>query len=396
MKTYDIFMKAANDDYHASLRYRALEPSTSQARFEGRRPLYPDLDLRLFTCRAVVDWVDIAIETREPTQAVAINRWINETIDRSCNVKARPNGAFSITFQEPNFRLVRRAIDVLKKRCGLQAEPTIVGLEVSVDFTPKCPGDVVLRRRLVGVLWRHLLPNRLLFERGVDMPRFTWGNAKGAITAGIHPRREKGPPIPHLLLANGGDCRPYADATIYFGAKDAPWSWRVMDKILDRQNPGKGLRMELPEHEKRVRVEVTLNSNQLGGIGIRRMDHLGRFNFCSLASDHFRFVAPTFVDPDAVTGCRRKVLLGGWERERITKFLNAGVVGLEAMDRQWEILRARNRPAILKDMAARGLRLERRRTGTGKTRTFVAFAELNKRIEVAFRKLTERTVAQLN
>jgi len=396
VKEHDISMIAANDDHHTSLRYRALEVSTCQARFEGRQPLYPVLDLRLFTCRAVVDWVDIGIETIEPTQGLWINRLIKQTIDISCRVTPHANNAFSIRFQEPNFRLVRRAIDVVKQRSGLAGDATIVGIEVSVDFTPKTPGNVALRRKLVGVLWRHLLPNRQMFERGVDMPRFTWGNEQGPVTAGIHPRRKNGPPIPHLLLANGDDYRPFADATVYFGEKDAPPSWRLMDKILDRQNPGNGSRLELPEHEKRVRVEVTLSSNQLGAFGVRRMDDLATFNFCSLASEHFRFVAPTFVDPDAVAGCRRKVLLGGWERERITKFLNTGVIGLEAMDRQWEILRAKNRPAIVKEMGKRGLRLERKRAGTGKTRTFVAFAELNKRIEVAFRKLTERTVAQLN
>ncbi|KUM25640.1 hypothetical protein AU467_25320 [Mesorhizobium loti] len=389
MKSYDVMMGAINDCGHTLLSYQPSKLSAKQKRFEGRHGLYPDLDFRLFTCRAVVDWIEVQIELQKPTQGIWINARLKRATGCNCYAKRKADTTFTVRFQQPDFTVVNRAIDFLEQRYGLATGAMIASLEVSVDFKPKHQGSELLRRQLVGVLWRHLSPHRNLFKEGRDMPRFVWGH-RAAFVAGIHPRRRNSDPIPELLLVNGEDIRPYADATVYFGARGAPSSWRVMDKILDQQNPRTGTKLELSATQRRVRVEVTLGSDQLEAIGVRWLDDLRTFNFCELAHDYFRFVVPTFVDSDQIVGMRRRLLLGAWEQERTAKFLNTGVVGLEAMDRHWETLRRRGRRELFKDMAKRGLQPKHQRTGS----TFMAFTDLNKRIDMALRKLTERIERQ--
>jgi hypothetical protein len=147
----------------------------------------------------------------------------------------------------------------------------------------------------------------------------------------------------------------------------------------------------LPEPERRVRIEVAFNSEELRNLGIVQVSDLHAFNFVRLQGKFFRFMKPTFVDLDLVSDARRRLVTGYLEKERHTKFYNAGVLGLNAMDEAIKRSRNRNRAQLRRVLQGRGKRLgPARRIGTGAVCTLVAFDKINAKVETALRHLGER------
>ena len=86
-----------------------------------------------------------------------------------------------------------------------------------------------------------------------------------------------------------------------------------------------------------------------------------------------------------------------WQEERRReKFLKTGMVGLRAMDEELERRRASHRPAMVKHLHMKKLKVKPEdRRGRGTARTYLAYEELNKVVEVALRNLREREEREL-
>lgn len=290
-------------------------------------------------------------------------------------------------FQEPDLAIVQEAIAAIRAEMGIVGEVEVDAMEVSVDFTPVRPDDAE-RMLLVAVLTRHFLPGRDTISSRDDWPRFTWGE-EAVQTKGMF-AKVKDRPDRLSFLYTDYDRTPHPDATVYFGAKGAVSSWRVMDKVIDRQNRSKRSWIDLSPDRRRVRIEVTLQDSELRKRNIVTLEDLKRFKFTTLQKSCFRFMLPTLADTSTMEAGRRKIVKETREGERRRRFMAAGVVGLAAMDDAWNSERQKQRPAMCAAFREWGKPLERKRVGIGPTQTLVAYKELNKRMEWALRKLTER------
>ena len=154
---------ATNQGNHPS-GYHEAAPAGPQARLRGSVALTPDIDLSAYTCRAVIDWVEVMF-----VRTVTQHRWVQECLqpvtgERHYVKMSRPGDGgescqFSVRFQEPRLEMVTKAAAAIHDRFGLTTDPLIVELEVSVDFKPKVQSADV-RLLMTGVLTRHLFPDR--------------------------------------------------------------------------------------------------------------------------------------------------------------------------------------------------------------------------------------------
>lgn len=372
-----------------TLSYAEVPVDNRQRRFRGRVALRPDIDLDAFTARAVIDWLEIRVKTLHATQAGWVVRHVKKATGKVCHAEPLDHGrTFRIRFQEPGLDIIRTAIDTIRNHMGIDGDVLINGIEVSLDFTPRTAGDDQQRRALLAVLTHHFMPNRdVLHGKVRDRPRFVWGKGKEA-TGFFFPRSEK----LHgkwLFMLNDGDRPACAGSTVYYGRQDGPSSWRIMDKVLDRQNPAAGTFKQLRDQDKRVRIEVTLKGTELEEIGLLTFDDFRSFRFGRLA-EYFRFWLPTVADTSNLPASPANSVRKHLRDERITKFLNTGVVGLHAMEAGWSKWRAERRAELRHEPAPNGKRLQPARIANGPMQRFVAYEELNKRVEMALRKLTER------
>lgn len=373
-----------------ALSYAEVPVGNRQRRFRDRVVLRPDIDLDAFTTRAVIDWLDIRVKTIHATQPGWVFRRVYEATGTRCFAKQLDHGhTFRIRFQEPGLDVVRTAIEAIGNHMGIDGDVLVDGIEVSLDFTPRLPGGDNLRRTLLAVLTHHFMPNRdVVHVRLRDRPRFVWGEGKEA-TGFFFPRSENRLHKKWLFMLNDGDRPACAGSTVYYGRQDGPSTWRIMDKVLDRQNRAAGTFKQLCDREKRVRIEVTLQGTALEEIGLLTFTDVESFNFGKLTR-YFRFLLPTFRDVDGLCPSAGNSVIRQVTQERITKFLNTGMVGLEAMEADWSKWRAERRAELRDKPAPNGKRLQPPRSGNGLMQNFLAYEELNKRVEMALRKLTER------
>jgi hypothetical protein len=386
-----IHLIAAKSPIAVSLDYRDEPVGLSQARLIGRRILMPAIDLDAYSCRAVIDVVSVTFDLARRTQFRHVQRAIVPLTGRRALVTPSspdPGGVsdvFTVILQEPTLKLLRACEARLKEQFGLVSEPVINELEVSVDFRPKTPSDAH-RGRLVAVLSRHLYPNRDVLKLNTTRPRFSWGSKRSQNSFTL-----KRSPIKlddgDMFVNPAGDVVPPIDATYYIGHRKVAALWRVMDKVIDRQNRDAGTWIDLPEKEKRARVEVRLDRLELKSLGMKTLAELSTLNFAQLQGLYFKFMLPTFISPTPTMDPADR----HWERERVTRFLNTGVVGLRAMDDQRELERQKHRKSLTAHLRAKGKHMPpSNRRGRGQSGTFVSYVLLNDRVSVALRKLTER------
>lgn len=371
-----------------SLEYVDEPVKLVQPRVVGRRTLKPAIDLGSYSCRAVLDWLDVSFELSRPTQFRYVQQIIKEVTSRNAFVKAASSGPggtdtiFNVRLQEPHLRQVCECARLLETKYGVKSEPYVSGLEVSVDFRPTVHSDYH-RARLVAVMSRHLWPNRDVITKAGDRPRFAWDRGGNYTRHTLNAYSDDADP----LLNTSGDLSPAFDATYYLGQRIGGTMWRVMDKVIDRQQVDLGLWRDLPDADKRARVEVRLDRLELKQLGITGLGNLLRFNLASLQGSYFQFMLPTFSSPGGLFSNHDR----HWEKHRQARFLAAGVVGLQAMDGERQRLQKASRPEMVRQLRARGVKVEpARRAGSGRNGTLMAYEELNDRVAMALRKLQER------
>lgn len=384
------------------LHYERSPIEKKQRRFEGRYALTPQVQLYEFECRAVIDWIKIRLVFARATQHQWIQQVVEPEVGRRCHIKpirataGQVSDVFDVTFQEPDLNQVKSICGLLDKKFGLQVPPGVAGIEVSVDFRSSFR-DARDRAKLFMALTRHFKPSRDILSNHGDWPRFTFGEDDGQ-TVGTIGRKTGRPDLDDAYFSSvEADRLPFVDACYYVGAKGADIWWRIMDKVIDRQNRGAGTFVSLDDIDKRVRIEVILDRSAIARLGVEHLTDLARLQFAQLQSKFFSFVLPTFADASRfhVGAVRAAKLMH--ERKREQKFLVTGVIGLAAMDGAW----AHRVKAIREDAKVHLRRSGRavkptRRVGRGSSGDYLAYEELNERVGVALRHLGERVAASLS
>jgi hypothetical protein len=121
--------------------YKAVAYAGTQARLVGREMLVPEIDLADWSCKAVVDWLDVEFTFGQRTQPQHIQKVLrkNYRADRETRVDAlnagpdRTSESFVIRFQEPNRRRFNKAMKALKEKFGIVAD-RITAIEVGKLF----------------------------------------------------------------------------------------------------------------------------------------------------------------------------------------------------------------------------------------------------------------------
>lgn len=363
---------------------------SSQARLVNRTVLTPQIDLGAYQCGSVVDWVDIQFELVRRTQHWKLNERIEKLTGRKEYPKALDTGAgmtatkYKLRFQEPDFRAVRKVLDDVESQYGFAAPAGVVAIEISIDFYPKMPSNED-RARMHGVLVRHFYPTTRILTGNRMWPRFMPGLIEK--TDYTVSRNESDDSLDIGARMTPGMDRPVLyDSTYYVGEKDhARASWRIQNKVLDKQNKATGTHVELPEDEKRIRIEVTLGPDGCREIGLIKFRDLETLSLTRLQKGFFQFMRPTFavVRPGGArpgsAAVKRKM-----EEYRRQRFLNAGVLGLQIREDAREELRALNLPTINNWHRWRGSRMPPKdRRGAGAYGTMLAYEELARVIERA-------------
>lgn len=387
-----ILLRAAKSpSWSIKLTYRSSALASSQARLRGRYALSPVLDLNDYSCRAVIDCVRITFSLGRPTQfrylqsaleTVAASRLF---VDPQLPDAGDVSSVFTVSFYDPNLDVLRACREVVKVKFGELEEPFVDLVEVSVDFRPLTHSDQS-RGLMVGVLTRHLYPDRNVLARASTSPRFSWGDRSSQNSRTLR-RSPLWGDDGDFFLNPAGDVEPPVDATYYLGHKTVGPLWRIMDKVVDRQNRAAGTWINLPDEHKRARVEVRLDRLELKRLGVTSMDALMRFNFAQLQGTYFKFMLPTFIANGVTMGPADQ----HWEQARMQRFLNAGVVGLRGMDERRRMQRDGHRKVLTSSLRAKGKNgPQRNRVGLGAAGTLVAYELLNRRVAMALEKLTER------
>ncbi|MGR9385184.1 hypothetical protein [Rhizobium leguminosarum] len=388
--------------YIGHLDYEMIELTNQQKRLRGRYALRPTIDIGRFKTRAVIDWLALGFLLERPTQFWWIQAEIAGLFGRAPFVgnvlgKERDSSVgFDVTFQEPDIATVLKAVAAIESRFGLGMEPIVRGVEISVDFRPVVP-SALDRAKMARVLMNHLLVEPDVISNLRDRPRTVWGRGKDKVTRLIYDSRHlTAEENKRFLIETDRDRAPFTDGTFELGAKEAGVRWRVMDKIIDRQNVQAGTFIALDEKSKRARIEVTLDRPEVADLGVMFLSDLKKLNFSKLQGRYFRFFLPTFSRQAELRPGARSALTAWRDRQRALKFSKTGSIGLKAMDEafaeQWTELKRQALP----DMHGRGLRLQRTaRVGIGSAGSFAAYEDLNERVLTALRNLGKRVAAGL-
>jgi hypothetical protein len=381
------------------LAYSRIDLPNGQKRLAGRYALLPIINLDRYKTSACIDWLTISVSLSRPTQFQWIQSEISALLGRKPfvdNTRGGKNDSskeFDVRFQEPDISTVLKAIDAIGLKFGLIAPPTLRNIEISIDFTPKTPGELE-RAKIARVLMNHLLVEEDVISNFRDRPRTVWGRDGRSVTRLIYDSKHLTPEEnKRFLIETERDRAPFMDATLEVGAKEANVRWRIMDKIVDRQNVDAGTFVTLQEAEKRARIEVTLDRPEVEGLGINLFSDLKDLNFTRLQGRYFRFFLPTFSGQAAYGPGSKSAIILWQDRQRALKFAKGGGLGLKAMDSTLAEQRLKIKRQAVQDMLSRGLRLPRySRTGGGLSGSFIAYEELNERVRTALRNLGRRVV----
>lgn len=382
------------------LRFTEAAAVSTQARFQGRRILIPEIALRNYRFKAVIDFVVVRIFTRS-TQVQWIQKELLTVLPRNSWIEPVKPGAgevsdvFEIRIQEPgSTALAVAAIEAVSRKRGERRAPQVREMEFSLDVYSRA-GEEDEREKMVGLLQRTYFAETARWQNDLEMPRTT------AATAGQSPPEvktryltaimgEKRNPSRAVRPEPDEFCSPFLDGTMYLGKKDTSGMIRIQNKIKDQQYPEKGTFEALAAHEARARVEVTLNFCDLELLGLRKLRDLADFSYSKLQKKYFQFMLPTFAGESPEKSSAINAIIALNEQNRANIFLKSGLLALLKRDEVWEDHKAMERPQLKKVSRIQGWTIARIRTGTGSRATMISYDLLNKQVATAFRHLGER------
>lgn len=386
------FAKSARDP--VSLGFTDCRHTGKQAAVRDRVLLQPEIDLQKYEFSAVIDVIEVVVKTGRVTQFRHIKDFLEKVYSKRYYVvpiqpgEGKESDIFTVRIQEPrSAAAVADICDTITAEFGSTATPTIREIEISVDARPKVPNDDD-RARMFGVMQRTIFTGRDIFTEGNSRPRYCiernkppeflfgkWLREPIAMDPRLWPEWDRPAPV---------------DGTFSFGAKNEPSLVKIMDKVVDTQNHDEDTKVDLKDNEKRARVEVTLQLEELLDLGVCELEDLRSFSYPRLQRRNFQFKLPTFDETGGLGKAALKLVRVLKEERRLKRFLSTGVIGLLAMQRGEADFRSRHLPGLQRHMRQRGLKMKRNRRGTGPAGTFVAYEELNRLVADALWNLSKR------
>jgi hypothetical protein len=378
------------------LPHLVVATNRTQRRLKGRSVLTPDLDLSAYRFKVVFDWIEFEVHLGKPTQVQHVQSILRRHLDRNSHITPidlGPGDTFTrcaIKIQEPlNMAFVAHIYRDLIGVYGEVEGSRVTAIEVSVDAYPRVPSDDA-RAQLLGAMQRTIWTGRDIWSDPDSRPRTAARRGEKAVVK-LAPKPEEAG-TKSCALNPHNHRSPFIDGTMYLGRRDGAFMIRVMDKVKDRQRPD-GSFEDLCGERRRVRIEVTLRGSELLYLGITDVPSLRRLKVAALKKRFFQFRLPAFQ----VTSPVRKASEATWnffEARRAQTFLMNGVIGLTAMDMALAECRRRDRPTQLaaqrKQLQNMGLTLRPRSRKPRLEPALVSWTEMNRRVDVAFRKLEDR------
>lgn len=373
---------------------------SKQARFKHRRMLIPDIDLKAYRFKAVIDFIVVRVFTQK-TQRQWIQQDLLKVLPRNSWTLPIAPGAgmvaeeFDIKIQEPrSIAVVIAAIEAVSKKRGERSAPQIREMEFSLDVYSRT-GDDDAREKMVGLMQRTYFAETARWQNDLDMPRTTAENVSKSV-----PKPETRYLTPEMGASRNSSwtvrpkpdefTSPFLEGTMYLGAKDTSGMIRLQNKVKDQQYPEKGTFNALGADEARARVEVTLQACDLEPLGLRKLRDLESFRYTKLQRKYFQFMLPTFADENPEKSSAVNAVVGWDEQQRADIFLRSGLLALLRRDEVWRDYKDSERPELKKVFLRQGRPVARNRTGSGSRSTMISYELLNKEVATAFRHLGER------
>ncbi|KAA9010030.1 hypothetical protein [Histidinibacterium aquaticum] len=399
-RTHDADALAAED---LRVDYRLCPTGSPQRVLRDRLRAEPDIDLKLYKCAAVFDWLDIAVLCSDLVSAKAVHRAIKRRgpkiwISGPERKKHYHGDVIVARLQDPTRAKVSELCQHLSEAVAEQgaaviSTPQLFGMELAIDFYVRHARELsdlelIGRRARMSDLLRKLFAMPGVFRDPEllgtcqDWPRFCDGRpGKGhlfqeRIGEGTRSMND----CERLLRAAGTPFfhqRVPLNSTLYFGAKSRPIRYRLQDKISDNRKSEEDYD-PLPLKERRSRIEVSLVNKDweeeglLGALDLRDVADLHGFKPDTLRKAFFNFSLPTFGVTEANTPDLKE-----W-----SIFERTGVTGLDLYHR------SRNEQERAKTLHRRGSRAPTPRVLEEKGR-LMAYSQLNDMVRRAMSKTVE-------
>ncbi|NVK57339.1 MAG: hypothetical protein HWE26_17180 [Alteromonadaceae bacterium] len=368
------------------LEFEARPAKGGQERKKNRRILHPCLDLNSYKFKAVIDWVEVMITLGTKSQVQHIQKSLLLSDPRTCYVKEIDgNGrgtseSFRIRFQEPkSMAVIAERLEALAKKHPFSSAPQVMQIEVSVDAYSKA-GLQSERQMLVGLLMRTFSVDDNLIRQSQKRPRFAWGT--GSVETAFVAPKPSGKQAEgfHYLIESYN--APPVDATFYAGARASGALVRIMDKVKDTQKGGTFT--DLPDAEKRARIEVRVPEQWLQSEGYTNLDAFKDFSFTQLQGDFFQFRLPLFNQVWFERNQHHS------QYNNVQFFLKSGTAALQVMNILKEVDHRKMRKAIREQLGSRGQSMTDHSFKKVGAIDFLAYEELSRKVSIALQNLTSR------
>ncbi len=380
-----------------SLRLEFVEVACTKAqpRFAGRSMLKPLINLDDFRFRAVIDWVDVRITLKQVTQFQYVQKEIKAFVQRDSWItpinpgEGGETNTFDFRIQEPSsIAQVSEICNAVFSKFLKASAPTITGIEISVDAYPDEPSDDK-RALLSGVIQRTIFSRRDITTDSNDRARSIVGADSISVLKLIPDAAISASDSPSSLTPSHYKI-PWIDGTFYLGGRDNDVMIKVMDKVIDQQNRRATTVRILDDHEKRVRIEVTLKGSELNALGIVDLAGMKALSFGKLQGRYFQFKLPTFKTKTSSKKSAAGAAEVELDRRRAETFLMVGNVGVDATNRARASFHERMMPEVRRALRSAGRKIHRSRQGGGGTGSMIAYEALNICVANALRHLGER------
>jgi len=273
--------------------YVLSRPRGSQPRFGGRLALVPEADVDAYDYRSVIDFLKLEVTTAKAMAPKNLRAhleakgapigWVDPA-PRPGESRARAT-RFVVMVNEPTPAKLKQTLEVMAALDTVDAYGRLMALEVSIDIYPKDREDETARMMMTDLLRRHAFPRESVWRRPDGWPR--WEGLKEGETRSNESKQfligKTETELMQHLECGSFEARVPApsNATTYFGSRDAPVAMvRIMDKVIDNQDPEAERREDLERRDCRSRIEVRLLGKALiDFMGEPHVDRLGQVDF---------------------------------------------------------------------------------------------------------------------
>lgn len=379
-----------------------------QRRHEGRNALFPDIDIKDYTCKAVIDYVVLEFAPHENLSNREIHEKFKPTSPRGVWLDnddyEKGKHRYTIRIQEPNLREIAKLVGEPARKGSIAAimktftgfsEMNVREIEVSIDFTPLNGGGEDDRQKMVGLLTRHYLPPETMMASKADAIRVVKKQGRSSKCRPAQSVRrldqvfpdvdDLDTPIERGLIKE--ELR--VDHTTYVGSKKADARIRIMEKTTDRRNPVTHIAEKLSEDNKRARIEVTLKGEALAELDIITFKDLYQYRFQKLARKFFTFRLATLPYLN-ISKTETDLAVAELEAPLLDIFMKMGIANYQREQLRSGDIVHNEAKKINRKIGPITLPVKKSRIGRGHNTNMIAYRELNAKVTDALRRLTTR------